>query len=124
VAERDVQRSVTTPHGPAPVMGDPWHFSGASVAVSDPPAVGSGTRDVLKSIGRFTDAQIDDMIRPEAIPQLRQTFRDREPNVIASFHLDGVTLTLQRETTTPVSVLPPSFTSKSSKTAWDGRGNV
>ena len=63
VQERDIHRYVETPYGRAPVMGDPWHFSGASVSVSGPPKVGEHTREVMIRVGGFSEQQVQEFIQ-------------------------------------------------------------
>ena len=61
VLERDVHRMIKSPHGVAPALGDPWHFSNASVQACDPPEVGQHTGEVLGAFGAYTAAQVDEL---------------------------------------------------------------
>ena len=67
VSERDVHRYIETPYGRAPVMGDPWHFSSASVQVTNAPEVGQHTREVMMTVGSYTEQQIQQLIEQGAI---------------------------------------------------------
>ncbi|MGD9941759.1 MAG: CaiB/BaiF CoA transferase family protein [Burkholderiaceae bacterium] len=62
VKERRVITQVGSPDGEVPVFDDPWHFSRSSVKVFDVPAVGQHTRDVMRRLGGFTDAEVEALI--------------------------------------------------------------
>ena len=67
VKERDVHRYIDTPHGSAPTMGDPWHFSSACVQVKNPPLVGEQTRDVLAKLGGYSAEEVKELFERKAV---------------------------------------------------------
>lgn len=67
VRERDVHRYVDTPYGSSPTLGDPWHFSGASIQVTNPPSVGQQTRDIMTRMGGYSQDEVQALIDEGAI---------------------------------------------------------
>lgn len=67
VAERDVVRILDTAYGRTPVMGDPWHFSDASVEVRPPPAVGADTHAILADLAGLGGEEIAKLIQEGVI---------------------------------------------------------